>query len=457
MGGVIGDKVYIPGSPVISLPELLNEAEVSVHLEGEDSPHRARSPLGSVKFPVTPQYDSTQFETPTRKPSSISKPFLDPNDIPSLRRQSLRTPMDFPTPAPRQWSKDDWRLMDGCYTDERYALSERLGLGVEEMADADQVDLMNVVERYVEVIGGQGTVDVLGESWTRFVKTHFLLGRYASDWDFVVSFRENLLKRARALQRKQHSGNAAPPTPARASSVLSNDTATGSYQRYMSSMSPEPAPSQDISYSLLMDDAIAVASDQPKQPIITSYLKSQPAPRRRQSAFGRMKGFFFSYLSTAPKPKPAPPKGPAQPGYPIPPPEVFQKPRGPVSTPASKAPPKPVHPKEIVNLQPAPSKSSENQRNPKDPKRLVDLHPVPQPLEPEPQPISRERRGSNASVKDLVHSFEEMQRRQSMELDKERESLSRLEMRRTRSIREWNGGNPRAAKLNGTAKPVWKP
>lgn len=68
--------------------------------------------------------------------------------------------------------------------------------------------------------------------------------------------------------------------------------------------------------------------------------------------------------------------------------------------------------------------------------------------------LSRERRGSNASVKDLVNGFEEMQRRQSMELEKERESLSRLEVRRVRSIREWNAG---ASRANVKAKPVWRP
>lgn len=151
---MIGDKVYIPGSPAITLPDLLQEAEVSIHLEGEDQ----RSPYTPVKRPSRPP--SAQFETPIRRNGS----FLDPNDVPSLRK----IPLDLP-PGPRDWSRDDWKLMDGCYTDERFALADRLGLGPEEMAPSDDVDLENVVDRYIEVIGGQRVAEVLGDSWRRFV------------------------------------------------------------------------------------------------------------------------------------------------------------------------------------------------------------------------------------------------------------------------------------------------
>lgn len=158
---MIGDKVYIPGSPAITLPELLNEAEVSVHLEGEDIP---RSPYSPIKLPV-PAHLTRKFETPTRRPN---KSFLDPNDIPSL----CPTPITLPSPGPRDWSKDDWKLLDGCYTEERMALGERLGMGYlgdAGMASADDVDLENVVDRYVTLIGGQGVAEILGEPWSRFV------------------------------------------------------------------------------------------------------------------------------------------------------------------------------------------------------------------------------------------------------------------------------------------------
>lgn len=226
----------------------------------------------------------------------------------------------------------------------------------------------------------------------------------------------------------------------------------------MSSMSPDATPTRDVSYSRLMDDAIAVEASQPKLPPIVSYLKSAPQPQRRQSTFGRVKGFIFSYLKTAPKTKPAPPKTPAHAGFPIPPPEVFQKPRGPIATPASKPPPKAAHPKEVVQLQPAPPKSSADQQSSKGPKRLVELHHVPPKAKPQSPSaavaIPRERRDSNASVKDLVRSYEDLQKKQSMELEMERVSLSRLEIRRTKSIKDWNKDVPKA---NGKAKPVWRP
>lgn len=125
----------------------------------------------------------------------------------------------------------------------------------------------------------------------------------------------------------------------------------------------------------------------------------------------RMKGFLFSYLPTLSKAAPAAVRKPEgalrRPGLPLPPQDVLEKPRGPIATPVRAPLPKPKHPKEIVNLQPAPApvKASLIPRAMK-PQRLVELHPLPPVAEPVNVP--RPRRSSGGSVKDLVRGFEDM-------------------------------------------------
>lgn len=127
----------------------------------------------------------------------------------------------------------------------------------------------------------------------------------------------------------------------------------------------------------------------------------------------RVKGFLFSYLPTLSKTAPAAVRKPEgalrRPGLPLPPQGVLEKPRGPIATPVRAPLPKPKHPKEMVNLQPAPApvRTSLIPRAAK-PQRLVELHPLPPPPPIEAVHVPRPRRSSGGSVKDLVKGFEEM-------------------------------------------------
>ncbi|TFY63202.1 hypothetical protein EVG20_g6416, partial [Dentipellis fragilis] len=130
------------------------------------------------------------------------------------------------------------------------------------------------------------------------------------------------------------------------------------------------------------------------------------------------------------------------PGLPLPPPEILEKPRGPIATPPAKPAPKTAHPKELVNLQHAPLPPSRLPRPAKrPPRRLVDLRPVsPVPEPSQPVRIPDGRRDSGGSVKDLVRSFEGMDKSMSEELDSFRLS-------RQRSVGE----------LKASARAQWRP
>ncbi|KAI0077615.1 hypothetical protein K474DRAFT_1661547 [Panus rudis PR-1116 ss-1] len=408
LGGIIGDKVIIPGSPAMTLPELLNQAETSLKIED-------RSLSRDLSF-------TDSFSTPVKQ---IIRTSVTP--IPA-HRASVES-------GPREWSKDDWKLLDACYTDERLALGEQLGLGAESLASADDVNLENVVGRFMTIMGGEDSTTMLGPTWTR----------------------DHLLKRARALQRKQRSGNIAPPTPSRASSILSNST---TYHRYLSS-TPRPPSSvtsdstmlqesdsqlfdastssqQDVGYSRLMQEAMSVSKGEPS---------GKTAPGTPSSIANRVKGFLFSYLPTMKSSRVQQKAEASQKGLPMPPPEVFKKPRPPTLTPAPKPPAKPAAPKDLVHLNPAPpAKPSMIPRPTNNVRRFVELHHVPPPEpKPKPAPAPRERRDSGASVKDLVKTFEDFGRQEAAA---SRESLSRLS---NRKVEAWaNGQAP-------SKKPTWKP
>lgn len=330
--------------------------------------------------------------------------------------------------------------------------------------------------------------------------------------------RDNLLRRVQALQRKQRAGKGAPPTPSgrfssvplsevpdftplpsRQSSVQPGFDRGGSWSSTLGNKPAVPASLLAPRYSHLLDEAIAISrKDTPTQSNtqpVEYRSASVPVPEQRgvslppqspatgpraesevplsmeadMSAFilppfaersiaQRMKGFFWSYLPRATKTTaPKRPAAPAHPGLPIPPPEMFQKFRGPISTPVSKPSSKPVPPKELVHLNhaPPPKPSMIPRLAQQKPKRLIDLHPAPRPPSPA-RPRSSlsvvsngDRRSSSGSVKDLVKGFESLEKQQARE---RAEEMARL--RRVRSIGEWAGGTLRQGQSN---LPAWKP
>lgn len=146
VGGVIGDRVIIPGSPSTTLPELLKEAETSI-LQEEDSFH---SPLHAASSSVAPK-------TPVAGPSTRSFS-RSPASSGSKVQRTVRKLF-----GPREWSKDDWKLLDSCYTDERLALTR----SPEALAPIDKINLEKVVDRFSTAAGGQDLVKNFGPAWTR--------------------------------------------------------------------------------------------------------------------------------------------------------------------------------------------------------------------------------------------------------------------------------------------------
>ncbi|GBE87682.1 hypothetical protein SCP_1103590 [Sparassis crispa] len=419
LGGLVGDKVYIPGSPLVTLPQLLKEAEVT--LERSQTPRRVAIENKSFETPV----NSTSLHTPTATFSEISR------EVNAL---------------PQAWGKLHWRTLDTFFTDERLAIGARRGLGHNVLAEVDDIDLDDVVDRFMGQVRPIGLTDEQ-LSWNR----------------------DDILKRARALRRKQLSGNFAPPTPSGYSSLMSSraSSAAADHRRFSHSI-PKSAvrlsalrfditddePSTPVSeaqpnYSRLMGEAKAIARetvsspdyadslsapDHPQTTAITVTSTTSPAKPANPSIATRMKGLLFSYLPSVTRS--APPKKarrvqPAHPGLPIPPAELFQKPRPPISTPAPKPMSKPAHPKELVHLHPVPlpPKPSMIPRFTQRPQRLVQLRP---PSPPTPQPvlslsISSDRRSSAGSVKELVRTFECLKEQQSMERAPSRSSLRRVQ------------------------------
>jgi hypothetical protein len=301
------------------------------------------------------------------------------------------------------------------------------------------------------------------------------------------------LKRAKALQKKQRAGEGAPPTPnLRVSSVTSSTPTVPDFtpvhparQQWVSLTQPRlPAPAffaqttphipaslMAPRYSHLLEEAKSLSKQDTSRPGPSSEFPALLAPavddepianttshaRSGQSSVqevpptpsmgSRMKGFFFSYLPTLKKKTPnRKPHEPARPGLPLPPPELLEKPRGPIITPQPKPPPRLTHPKELVQLQHAPP-PSHIPTAPRAPKRLVELRPVsPPPAASEPIKIPEGRRNSGGSVKELVHSFEEMDRSREIE-------AQALQLRRQKSAGRL-AANTTTSTTN--SKPRWR-
>ena len=71
--------------------------------------------------------------------------------------------------GPREWGKNDWKILDACFTDERLDAGEKMGMSEGSLADVTDIRLDDVVNRFVEVIGGDAVLATVGPSWTRFV------------------------------------------------------------------------------------------------------------------------------------------------------------------------------------------------------------------------------------------------------------------------------------------------
>lgn len=136
--GVIGDKVYVPGSPAMTLPELLKQAEEEVgrvHVGGALSMHHT--------MPMVGRRSRNPFETPM--PVKYSSRPASPEDL---------------ILGEREWAREEWKLLDACFTDERL----ELGRG-DTLASVDVVRGEEVVKRFVSTMGGEEVVATFGDEW----------------------------------------------------------------------------------------------------------------------------------------------------------------------------------------------------------------------------------------------------------------------------------------------------
>ncbi|RDB16030.1 hypothetical protein Hypma_003449 [Hypsizygus marmoreus] len=488
--GVIGDRVYIPGSPVVTLPQLLREAEAEV-----------------VKVGTPAKEERNPFVTPAPVRYRDSVPFA---GVAAWQAKGERA-----------WTKEEWKLLDACFTDERLEVG-----GGEVLGGVDAVRPEDVVRRFVEMVGGQelgqAGMEVWGEEWSM----------------------DSLLRRVKALQNKQRSGNVAPPTTPYTPSPTTQNVWGNNIRRIPSMEVPdftplgrralpparaqrpvlpppvkENAPFANLTpgkettqmkrklpmsllaprYSHLLEEAVAVSQlttevadrsvagvvrrdgggeqgqedddnyqeealqseeeGEDEGHSIATAIPERPKPPQAPATIGkRVKGFLFSYLPTLSKTAPpnlkkAAHQLPRRPGLPLPPLDVLEKQRGPISTPVRPPQPKPKHPKELVQLHPAPQVKPKQTMIPRarKPQRMVELHPVVvEEKERERESVVvRQRRSSGGSVKDLVRNFEELDGKGKGKAP---------ELKRVRSIGEWRrgAGHPAMAH-NAGGKPGWRP
>ena len=132
-----------PISPAI-MPELIREAETELE----------KSFSGSERF-------TTPMRANLPVASTSQSRHVDPSQL-------------FDPIGPREWAKNDWKILDACFTDERLDAAEKMGMAEGSLADVTDIRLDDVVSRFVEIIGGDAALAGLGPSWMRlvFVNSH---------------------------------------------------------------------------------------------------------------------------------------------------------------------------------------------------------------------------------------------------------------------------------------------
>ncbi|EIN09178.1 hypothetical protein PUNSTDRAFT_143747 [Punctularia strigosozonata HHB-11173 SS5] len=491
-GGVINGRVVIPGSPAMTVPEFVQEAEEELECGSILGETPSKRPLGSAGL-STPMTWGDRLRAAKAQQARTPSPAR--FGVPGSRLQS---PAGSDVPwmvnrEPRAWSKDDWKMLDACFTDARLEAGERAGLPEGGIAEVDDVAIEEVLEIFYEVMGGKEVVMGLGHDWTE----------------------DNLRARAKALQKKQRSGNVAPPTPSmharRSMSPWSGvevpeytpinrgriaEPTVTPYSRFPVKI-PAPAFTFTIPklplppslmaprYSHLMEEAQAIANggqpsfsdaDQSGEPDPVDdsqtteepdamHVDASPSDVTKEepeevnignaspSIGTRVKGFLFSYLPGSGKAKSETKASQSsKSGLPLPPAEMLEKARGPITTPAREPMPKPPPPKDLVNLHhttPKPTLIPRMVNRP--PRRLVDLRPVsPSPEAESRREVPRPRRSSGSSVKDLVQTFEHLQK---LEQEKAAAALAMensLRRRRSTPDLKQTSEQPRE-------RPSWRP
>ena len=132
----------------MTLPELLQEAE----LEVRDSPYLSQRSLvlpargDPFHTPIAAKYRAQTADV------RIADQMVYGGDI-----------------GEREWTKEDWKHLDACFTDQRLEVGSRLA-GAEQdlLASVDMVSIDDVVDKFVVSKGGFETIARFGELWSRY-------------------------------------------------------------------------------------------------------------------------------------------------------------------------------------------------------------------------------------------------------------------------------------------------
>ena len=147
-GSSRGDSFVRPISPA-AVPDLIREAESELEKSFSNG-DRFMTPMG-------PNLSVA---------SSSHSRYIDPSLL-------------FDPTGPREWGKNDWKILDACFTDERLDMAEKMGMAEGSLAETTDVRLDDIVNRFVDLAGGDAVLATLGSSWTRldFALFHHLIGR----------------------------------------------------------------------------------------------------------------------------------------------------------------------------------------------------------------------------------------------------------------------------------------
>ncbi|PCH45019.1 hypothetical protein WOLCODRAFT_165551 [Wolfiporia cocos MD-104 SS10] len=167
LGGIVGDKVFLPDNSELTLSELLSQAEAEVSFSFDSS------------FSVSHTQPRRRFShMPPRTSGSHASSA-------SAYRENVAT-----TSTSGEWTKADWKRLDSCLTDERIAVGRRLGLRGGGLAPVEEINIEKAVDRFLVQESG--------------IPAFLRLSKYN---------REDVVRRAVVLQKKQRTGKVAPPTP----------------------------------------------------------------------------------------------------------------------------------------------------------------------------------------------------------------------------------------------------
>lgn len=91
------------------------------------------------------------------------------SDSPIIARPTLSSDQEAPGTIIefRRWTKTDWKQLDSCFTDERMDVGARQNRDYVQLADVDEVDLDDVIDRYVSGLGGLDVTESFGPEWHR--------------------------------------------------------------------------------------------------------------------------------------------------------------------------------------------------------------------------------------------------------------------------------------------------